>query len=185
MYLLNLINCMNELNLITIPNEVLRQKSLPVDKVDSNIKKLVESMFDIMYKYKGIGLACIQVGIPKKIFIADISASVDKQNEEEMKEAKPYAFINPTLHKHSKKAYVMQEGCLSIPPDTRVPILRSSEVYIDYLDIEGKKHTKHLKGLLARVALHEYDHLFGRLIIDFLPYAEKEFIIAQTQNSTS
>jgi peptide deformylase len=172
---------MSKLNLITIPNDVLRTKSSPVEKVDHYIKRLVEGMFNIMYSENGIGLACIQVGIPKKIFIVDISASVDKEDAKEVLEAKPYAFINPTLRAYSKKAYVMEEGCLSIP-DTRVPVLRPSEVYIDYLDIEGKKQTKYLTGLLARVALHEYDHLFGRLIIDFLPYSEQEFIIAKAQN---
>lgn len=172
---------MSELNLITIPNYVLRTKSSEVEKVDHHIKKLVAGMFNVMYSANGIGLACIQVGIPKKIFVVDISASVDKEDKEEVREAKPYAFINPTLRAYSKKAYAMEEGCLSIP-DTRVPVLRASEVFIDYFDIEGKKQTKHLTGLLARVALHEYDHLFGRLIIDFLPYSEREFIIAKVQN---
>ena len=169
---------MSKLSLITVANDILRKKSSPIEKVDNNIKKLAENMFKVMYEAKGIGLAGIQVGIAKNIFIVDISASADEQDKAD---AKPYVFINPRLSKYSKKAYVMEEGCLSLL-DTRVPVLRSSEVYINYFDIEGQKHTKHLTGLLARVALHEYDHLFGRLIIDFLPYAEQEFIIAKTQN---
>ena len=116
--------------LITVPDEILRKKSQNIESVGQNEKKLVKELFDTMYHHKGIGLAAIQIGIPKKIIVLDVLQKDDQKN--------PLCFINPVIKKISDEKAQYEEGCLSIP-NTFIEIERPKICLIEYIDIEGKK----------------------------------------------
>ena len=154
--------------IITVPNEILRKISEPVQKIGINEKKLIKDLFETMYNAKGIGLASIQIGIPKQIVVLDVS----KENEKK----KPYCLINPRIKKFSKDTSKYQEGWLSIP-DTFIEIERPKEIYLEYIDENGKKKEIKCDGLLSTCIQHEIQHCEGKLIIDFLSKLKKDFII--------
>ena len=116
--------------LITVPDEILRKKSQNIEKVGQDEKKLIKDLFETMYHHKGIGLAAIQVGIPKKIIVLDVSQKNDKKY--------PLCFINPVIKNLSNEKSKYEEGCLSIP-NTFIEIERPKTCLVEYIDIEGKK----------------------------------------------
>jgi peptide deformylase len=147
-------------NLRLYPDSVLREKALPVDNVDGDISKLIDGMAEIMYSYQGIGLAAPQVGILKRVIIADIGDGL-------------LSIANPNpeiLQKEDEDK--LEEGCLSLP-DIQVEIERKKKISVKGISQEGKEITLELNGLMARVIQHEIDHLNGILIIDYVPLAEK------------
>ena len=154
--------------LITVPNEILRKKSEKIEKVGKNEKNLIKNLFDTMYASKGIGLAAIQIGVPKRIVVIDVS------NKEQ--EKKPICLINPIIFKKSSETSVYEEGCLSIP-NTFIEIERPKKVWIEYIDQNGKKNKIICDGLLSTCAQHEIQHCDGKLIIDFLSKLKKDFLI--------
>ena len=154
--------------IITVPNEILRKISEPVQKIGINEKKLIKDLFETMYNAKGIGLASIQIGIPKQIVVLDVSKENEKKN--------PYCLINPRIKKFSKDTSKYEEGCLSIP-DTFIEIERPKEIYLEYIDENGKKKEIKCDGLLSTCIQHEIQHCEGKLIIDFLSKLKKDFII--------
>ena len=154
--------------LITVPDEILRKKSQNIESVGQNEKKLVKELFDTMYHHKGIGLAAIQIGIPKKIIVLDVLQKDDQKN--------PLCFINPVIKKISDEKAQYEEGCLSIP-NTFIEIERPKTCLIEYIDIEGKKKIMECDGLLSTCIQHEINHLDGKLIIDFLSKLKKDLII--------
>ena len=154
--------------LITVPDEILRKNSKPVEKISNNEKKLIKDLFETMYHHKGIGLAAIQIGIPKRIIVLDVS------QKDEIK--KPLCFINPAVKNISKEKSKYEEGCLSIP-NTFIEIERPKTCIIEYVDIYGKKKQIECEGLLSTCIQHEINHLDGKLIIDFLSKLKKDLII--------
>jgi peptide deformylase len=136
---------------------VLRDKAQPVEKIDREIKDLVADMIATLTKAKGLGLAAPQVGAEKRIFIIDISAI---ELTESMR-----VFINPEILETSGEV-LMEEGCLSFPGIYQ-KIVRPEKVKIRATDIDGKEFTMRADGMLARAILHEYDHLEGKLFIDY------------------
>ena len=116
--------------IITVPDEILRKVSEPIEKIGINEKKLIKDLFDTMYAANGIGLAAIQIGVPKRIVVLDVSK---KENEK-----KPYCFINPVIINKSDETSIYEEGCLSIP-DTFIQIERPKTIVIKYIDQDGKK----------------------------------------------
>lgn len=154
--------------IITVPDEILRKISEPVQKIGVNEKKLIKDLFDTMYDAKGIGLASIQIGIPKQIVVIDVSKEDGKKN--------PYCLINPKIKKFSKDTSIYEEGCLSIP-DTFVEIERPKEIYLEYINQNGDKKEIKCDGLLSTCIQHEIQHCEGKLIIDFLSKLKKEFLI--------
>ena len=155
-------------NIITVPDEMLRKVSEPIEKIGVNEKKLIKSLYDTMYNSKGIGLAAIQIGIPKRIVVLDVSKKEDKPS--------PYCFINPEIKKFSKETSVYEEGCLSIP-ETFIEIERPRYIWLEYIDQNGKKKEIKCDGLLSTCAQHEIQHCDGKLIIDFLSKLKKELLI--------
>ena len=155
-------------DIITVPNEILKKISEPVEKVGANEKKLINDLFETMYKFKGIGLAAVQVGILKRILVIDVSTNDEKKN--------PLSFINPTIKKVSEETSIYEEGCLSIP-ETFIEIERPKICEVDYIDIEGKKRNLKCDGLLSTCLQHEINHLDGKLIIDHLSKLKKDVII--------
>tara|TARA_X000000950_G_scaffold248024_1_gene306790 strand:+ start:412 stop:936 length:525 start_codon:yes stop_codon:yes gene_type:complete len=155
-------------DIITVPDETLKKISEPIEKVGINETKLVNDLFETMYKSNGIGLAAVQVGILKRILVIDVS-NKDKKNE-------PIAFINPVIKKVSEETSIYEEGCLSIP-DTFIEIERPKICEIEFIDIKGKIQNLECDGLLSTCIQHEINHLDGKLIIDHLSKLKRDLII--------
>jgi len=154
--------------ILTEPNEILRKKSLLVDQVDGDIQKLMDDMLETMYLAPGIGLAAIQVGVPKRVIVLDIARKDEPKN--------PLYFINPEIITKSKDSLAYEEGCLSVPGQF-AEITRSSNCYIKYLDYYGQPQELKTEGLLATCIQHEIDHLEGILFIDYLSKLKKTMIV--------
>ena len=154
--------------IITEPNKLLRQISKPVDKVGNEEKKLMNDMLETMYAANGIGLAAIQVGIPKRIIVMDIS------KEENKKE--PRYFVNPIIKNKDSLNVTYEEGCLSVP-NQFAEIDRPRKCEVEYLDYDGNKKLLKADGLLATCIHHEIDHLEGILFIDYLSKLKRSMII--------
>ena len=154
--------------LITVPDDVLRKKSQNVQKVGEDEKKLIKDLFETMYHHKGIGLAAIQVGIPKRIIVLDVMQKEDQK--------KPLCFINPVIKKLSNERSKYEEGCLSIP-NTFIEIERPKSCIVEYVDMDGKKINMECDCILSTCIQHEINHLDGKLIIDFLSKLKKDLII--------
>ena len=155
-------------DIITVPDEILKKKSELVEKVGINEKKLINDLFETMYRSKGIGLAAVQVGILKRILVIDVS------NKDEKKE--PLSFINPVIKKVSNETSIYEEGCLSIP-DTFIEIERPKACEVHFIDIDGKEKFLKCDGLLSTCIQHEINHLDGKLIIDHLSKLKRDLII--------
>ena len=154
--------------IITVPNEILKRVSKPIEKVGESEKKLIKDLFETMYSAKGIGLAAVQVGILKRVLVVDVSLKDEKK--------KPMCFINPTIRKLSDEMAVYEEGCLSIP-DTFIEIQRPKICEIEYVDIDGRTQIKEFDGLLSTCVQHEINHLDGKLIIDYLSKLKRDIVI--------
>ena len=154
--------------ILTEPNKLLRQVSKSVEKVGDEERTLMDDMLDTMYDAPGIGLAAIQIGVPKRIIVMDISRDKDKKE--------PRYFVNPIVKNKNKEKLRYEEGCLSVP-DQFVEIERPSTCEVEYLDYDGKKQLLKADGLLATCIQHEIDHLEGILFIDYLSKLKKSMII--------
>ena len=154
--------------ILTEPNPILRKKSLLVEKVDGDIQKLMDDMLETMYLAPGIGLAAIQVGVPKRVIVMDIARKDEPKN--------PMYFINPEIITKSKDSLAYEEGCLSVPGQF-AEITRPSNCYIKYLDYYGQPQELKTEGLLATCIQHEIDHLEGILFIDYLSKLKKTMIV--------
>ena len=154
--------------ILTEPNKALRQVSLPVEKVGKAEQLLMDDMLETMYDAKGIGLAAIQIGVPKRIIVMDLS------KEEEKKE--PRYFVNPVIKNKNSNLSKYLEGCLSLP-DQFAEVDRPSTCEVEYLDYNGNKKILKADGLLSTCIQHEMDHLEGILFIDHLSKLRKSMII--------
>ena len=154
--------------IITVPDEVLKKISDPIEKVGESEKKLVNDLFETMYNSNGIGLAAVQVGILKRILVIDVSTKEEEKN--------PLSFINPVIKKISDETSVYEEGCLSIP-DTFIEIERPKICEVEYIDLNGKLKNIKCDGLLSTCLQHEINHLDGKLIIDHLTKLKRDIII--------
>ena len=154
--------------ILTEPNKKLRQVSLPVEKVGKEEQNLMNDMLETMYDAKGIGLAAIQIDVPKRIIVLDISKS---ENEK-----KPMFFVNPLIINKDLNLTTYEEGCLSVP-DQFAEIDRPSKCEVEYLDFDGNKKLLMANGLLATCIQHEMDHLEGVLFIDYLSKLKKSMIL--------
>ena len=150
------------------PDPILRQKSQPVDKVDDLTRKLMDDMLETMYLAPGIGLAAIQIGVPKRIIVLDISKDPEKKE--------PMYFINPVIVSISKNNITYEEGCLSVPGQF-AEIDRPDRCHVKYLDYNGNYKEFKFEGLLATCIQHEIDHLEGILFIDYLSNLKKSMIV--------
>tara|TARA_Y100000780_G_scaffold226910_1_gene241879 strand:+ start:1973 stop:2497 length:525 start_codon:yes stop_codon:yes gene_type:complete len=154
--------------ILTEPDKLLRQVSKPVENVGDIERELMKDMLDTMYTAKGIGLAAIQIGVPKRIIVMDISKEENKK--------KPMYFVNPIIIKKNDEKVTYEEGCLSVP-NQFAEIDRPSKCEVEYLDYNGNKQNLKAEGLLATCIQHEMDHLEGILFIDYLSKLKKEIII--------
>jgi len=147
---------MASIKLIHYPHPVLRHKSKPIARVNAELKSLVNEMFEIMYEFRGVGLAATQVNLPVRLFIANPSG--DKEEGPEL------VFINPVIVKANGSA-VAEEGCLSLP-GINGEVKRNKSLQINAYDMSGNEINTAIDGFLARIIQHEIDHLDGVLFID-------------------
>ena len=162
--------------IITEPNKLLRQISKPVNSVGKEEQKLMDDMLETMYAANGIGLAAIQIGIPKRIIVIDL-------NRDEIQK-KPMYFVNPLIKNKDPQNATYEEGCLSVP-NQFAEVDRPSKCEIEYLDYDGEKKLLKADGLLATCIQHEMDHLEGILFIDYLSKLKKSMIIKKLSKKKS
>ena len=154
--------------ILTEHNAILTEKSLNLDMVDKDLQKLMDDMLETMYAAPGIGLAAIQIGIPKRVIILDIDQKEGQKN--------PMFFVNPEIIEKSENSSTYEEGCLSVPGQF-AEITRPEKCFIKYLDYYGQKKEIKAEGMLATCIQHEIDHLEGILFIDYLSKLKKSMIV--------
>jgi len=175
--------------LVILPDAQLRLVSTPVEEITPEIRTLVADMFETMYDAPGIGLAAIQIGVPKRVVTLDVAkrapaeeaedeGAKDEEGEsvQEKRDAQPrnpMAFINPEITWSSEDFSVYEEGCLSIP-EYYEEVERPASIRVSYTDLEGEKQEIEADGLLATCLQHEIDHLNGVLFIDHLSRLKRE-----------
>jgi peptide deformylase len=159
---------MAKLEIITLPDPLLRKTSKPVERIDLDLLKLADDMLETMYAAPGVGLAAVQVGVPRRLIVLD-TAKEDAPK-------RPLVLINPEILARGTEMRMHEEGCLSIP-DVRIEIERPARVTVRYLDREGKPQELVAEGLLATAIQHEIDHLNGKLIIDFMSRLKRDMVV--------
>jgi peptide deformylase len=155
-------------DIIVLPDKRLRQKSEPVKAVDAEVRALVDDMFETMYKAPGVGLAAIQVGVPRRVVTLDTAKKDEPKN--------PQVFINPEIVWTSEEKSTYEEGCLSIP-EYYEEVERPSEVKVRFMGLDGKTQEVAANGLLATVLQHEIDHINGVLFIDHISKLKRDRVI--------
>jgi peptide deformylase len=162
--------------ILTEPNKLLRQISKNVEVVGKVEQQLMDDMLETMYAANGIGLAAIQIGIPKRIIVMDLSKDENKKE--------PRFFVNPIIKNRDVLKSTYEEGCLSVP-NQFAEIDRPSKCEVEYLDYNGAKKNLKAEGLLATCIQHEMDHLEGILFIDYLSKLKKSMIIKKLSKNKS
>ena len=160
--------------ILTAPDPRLQAVSTNVEKVDAEIRKLVEDMAESMYAADGIGLAAVQIGEPKRIIVMDLDQREGKKN--------PRHFVNPVITWRSEELATFEEGCLSVP-EIWEEVDRAAKIKAEYLDRDGKKHELEADGLLATCLQHEMDHLEGVLFIDHLSKLKRSMLLRKLQKA--
>ena len=162
------------LQIVTYPNPVLRRKAETIEEIDDEIRNLIDDMAEAMYQDDGVGLAATQVGISKRLIVIDAGEGFS-------------VLINPELVEKSKEEESMEEGCLSLP-EIRLPIKRANRIVVKGLNEKGEPVQYEKEGLMARVYLHEIDHLNGVLIIDHASTVQRQLLrskLKRLENSFS
>ncbi len=154
--------------IIFLPDKQLRLVSEPVQKIDEEVRTLVADMFETMYDAPGVGLAAIQIGVPKRVITIDATRGDDPKN--------PIAMINPEIVWSAEETEAAEEGCLSIPEYLDM-VVRPTLVRVRFLDLDGKEQEIEADGLLARVIQHEVDHINGVLFIDHLSKLKRDRVV--------
>lgn len=165
---------MTKLIVIEYPDTRLKQKSKPVEMVDNDLRKFIDDMLETMYANKGVGLASPQVGVLKRVIVADPTQDTEGQN------GTPMSFINPEIIWHSKEVIFENEGCLSVP-DQSSEVERFAEVKVKYLDYNGNEQEVHAEGYLAIILQHEIDHLNGVLYIDRISRLKRSVLLRKLE----
>ena len=158
------------LPIVEVPDPRLRQISKPVDQVDDDLRRLIDDMFETMYAAPGIGLAAIQVGVPKRVLVIDLQEP-EEEDGEPVRD--PRVFINPEIVEHSNREVPYNEGCLSVP-EMYAEVERPDRVRARWMDRDGKVYEEELDGLLGICLQHEMDHLEGILFIDHLSRLKRD-----------
>jgi peptide deformylase len=159
---------MAKLPIVTLPDPILRQVSAPVERIDDDLRRLMDDMLETMYAAPGVGLAAIQVGVARRVAVIDVAA--------EGEEPRPLYLVNPEIVALGPEPRLHEEGCLSIP-DVHVEIERPSTLTLRYLGRSGEVQELEAEGLLATAIQHELNHLDGKLIIDFLSSLKREMVV--------
>ncbi len=163
--------------ILEVPDPRLKTVSTPVETFDDELRTLVADMFETMYDAPGIGLAAIQVGVPKRVLVIDLQ----EQEDEEGKPIKaPRVFINPEILDPSAEQSLYNEGCLSVP-DQYAEVERPASIRARWQDLDGKVHEEAMEGLMATCLQHEMDHLEGILFIDHLSRLKRQMVLKKLE----
>jgi peptide deformylase len=154
--------------ILTAPDPRLKKKSKPVASVDAEVRQLMDDMLETMYAAPGIGLAAVQVGVPRRVVVLDVA--------EDDEERQPLYLVNPEIVSLGTEMRLHEEGCLSIP-EVRVEIERPASLILRYTDHAGERKELEASGLLATAIQHEINHLDGKLIIDFLSSLKRDMVV--------
>jgi peptide deformylase len=154
--------------ILTIPEPVLRTKAKPIERVDAELRRLMDDMLETMYDAPGIGLAAPQIGIARRLIVMD-PAKDDTPKA-------PLIMVNPEILSRSEEMRTHDEGCLSIP-DVTAEIVRPAKTRVAYIDREGKKQEAELEGIWSTLVQHEVDHLNGVLFIDYLSRLKRDMVV--------
>ena len=165
---------MSKRKIIIEPDPILRKKSSSLEKVDDDLRKLMDDMLETMYSAPGIGLAAVQIGVLKRLIVIDISRNDEKK--------KPLFLVNPEITFKSNRTSTYEEGCLSLPGHF-AEIERPAECHLNFIDYNGKKQNLKTKGLMATCIQHEIDHLNGVLFIDYLSKLKRDMIIKKLKKN--
>ena len=165
------------LQIIETPDPRLRTISTPVDAVDDELRRLMDDMLETMYDAPGIGLAAIQVGVPKRVLVIDLQ---DEDPETGERQRAPMFFVNPEIVEESDEQSVYSEGCLSVP-EMFADVERPAAIRARWLDYDGVAHDERLDGLLATCLQHEMDHLNGVLFIDHLSKLKRDMLLKKLE----
>jgi peptide deformylase len=158
--------------ILVVPNPVLKQVSQPVEKVDDDLRALMDDMLETMYDAPGIGLAAIQIGVPKRVIVMDLAGPDE--------EKAPRYFVNPEILWASDDTAPYEEGCLSIP-EVYDEVQRPARVKLKYLNYQGEEVIEDADGLFAVCIQHEMDHLEGVLFIDHLSRLKRDRAVAKVK----
>ncbi len=158
--------------IIEVPDPRLRTISAPVETVDDEVCALIDDMFDTMYAARGIGLAAVQIGVPRRVLVIDLQE--DGEDGKPVRE--PRVYINPEIVAPGEDYSLYNEGCLSVP-DQYAEVERPASCRVRWLDAEGKAHDEQLEGLIATCIQHEMDHLEGIIFIDHLSRLKREMVL--------
>lgn len=161
---------MAKLDIITLPDPLLRKTSEPVERVDDELRRLMDDMLETMYEAPGIGLAAVQVAVPRRVIVMDVT------RDEEDAEKDPICMVNPEIVTLSDEMRLHEEGCLSIPEFT-AEIERPAKSLVRYIDRDGMPQEMVCEDLLATVVQHEIDHTNGVLFIDYLSRLKRDMVI--------
>ena len=166
------------LPILEVPDPRLKTISTPVEKFDDDLKKLVDDMFETMYAAPGIGLAAIQVGVPKRLLVIDLQ---DEGPDGETVR-NPRIFVNPEILDPSEDHSIYNEGCLSVP-DQYAEVERPATVRARWQDLDGKAHEEAMVGMMATCLQHEMDHLEGILFIDHLSRLKRQMVLKKIEKA--
>ena len=148
------------MRIVKYPHPTLRYKSKPLLRVDTELRKMIHQMFDLMYAHEGVGLAANQVDLPYRVIVMNVKSDVAAKDEE-------HAFINPVIVQRKGGMEEKEEGCLSLP-EIFAPVKRAQKIVLNAYNLSGQEVTWELDGMYARVVQHECDHLDGILFVDRL-----------------
>ena len=175
-------------DIVKIPDAILRETSNPVERVDNELRNLLDDMAETMYEAPGIGLAAIQIGLPLRLIVVDCAERASKEEQEENEETAPVPeeskqvqrnpifLINPEIVELADEPSLYEEGCLSIP-DYYAEVERPAGCTVKYVDRDGKEQLLEATGILSTCLQHEIDHLNGKLFIDYLSKLKRDMVI--------
>ena len=161
--------------IVTVPNPVLKQVSEPVAQVDDALRALMDDMLETMYAAPGIGLAAVQVGIPKRVIVMDLARPEE--------EPQPKYYVNPEILWTSEETLPYEEGCLSVP-EIYEEVERAAKLKLRYQNYQGETVEEDAEGLCAVCIQHEMDHLQGVLFIDHLSRLKREQAVKKVRKLT-
>ncbi len=173
---------MSLLPIIEVPDPLLRAKSAPVESVGDDVTRLIADMFDTMYEAPGIGLAAIQVAVPRRVVVIDLQEPEEGAPEDSEPVRRPYVFINPEIVHRSEARKTYNEGCLSIP-EQYAEIERPDVVRATWIDEKGQAKEGEFGGLMSVCLQHEVDHLNGVLFIDYLSRLKRDMVVKKVVKS--
>jgi len=173
---------MSLLPIIEVPDPLLRAKSAPVESVGEDVTRLIADMFETMYEAPGIGLAAVQVAVPRRLLVIDLQEPEEGAAEDSEPVRRPHVFINPEIVHRSDARKIYNEGCLSIP-DQYAEIERPDIVRATWIDEHGQQREGEFGGLMSVCLQHEVDHLNGVLFIDYLSRLKRDMVVKKVVKS--